>query len=63
MPTRQFPSELRKYRNQWVALSRQEKVVGHGKRPEDALASAERAGHRDVTLIFVPEEWPKVQLL
>jgi hypothetical protein len=63
MPTREFPPELKNYRLEWVAISREERVVGHGPRPEDALSQAETAGHKDVTLMFVPEEWPQVQIL
>lgn len=35
-----FPEEMAQYPEEWIALSDDNKLLGHGKTPEDAIASA-----------------------
>ena len=62
MPIKQLPPEADQYKNEWVAIlsNHQEKIVGHGKTPQEALDRAQQAGYSDPILLFIPAEWPRV---
>ena len=62
MPVKQLPSEADQYKNEWVAIlsNNEEKIVGHGKTPKEAVDRAQQAGYPDAILLFIPAEWPKV---
>ena len=48
---------LAKYRNCWVALSRDErKVIASGKTPKEALTQARLKGEADPILMWAPKE-------
>ncbi len=51
-----FLQELRKYENQWVAISTSEDeeiIVGSGKDAVEASADAEAKGFKDAALLYV----------
>lgn len=66
MDVRKYPEEVGKYKCEWVALSRDDRVVGHGKTPEEAILAAKAAGYvqpTQFTLAYIPDEWPKLMML
>jgi len=50
--TRNLPQELRDHQDEWTALTWDDRLVGYGKTPEEAIASADKNGHRDIILFF-----------
>lgn len=55
--------EALRYKNEWVAFSPDfQRVVGHGRTPDEASAMAKKSGEEGI-LFFVPEEWPDVLVL
>lgn len=66
MPAKQYPKEINEHKNEWVALSTDDRIVGHGKTPEEAIAAARSAGYSDLmsfALLFVPDKWPGIQIV
>lgn len=52
-----FPKEIENHKDEWVALTWDNRLAGHGKLPEGALASASANGEKDVTLFFAAKEF------
>jgi hypothetical protein len=57
MATISFPKEIENHKDEWVALTGDNRLAGHGKLPADALASAAANGEPDVTLFFAAKEF------
>ena len=62
MQVKRFSPEADQYKGEWIALTPddEERIVGHGKTPQDAIDQAARAGYRVPVLLFIPVQWPKV---
>lgn len=62
---RKLPEEIAGLKEEWAAISFDDRLVGHGKSPEDAIAAAAAAGCgiTDFALLWVPDEWPGVLVL
>lgn len=65
MAVRYFPKEIENHKEEWVAISHDDRLVGHGKKPEDAIASATAAGYSmmEFALLWVPDQWPGVLIV
>lgn len=47
-----LPKELMDHRDEWTALTFDNRLVGWGKTPEEALVAAATRGEKDVSLFF-----------
>lgn len=47
-----LPGELTNHQDEWTALTFDNRLVGWGKTPEEALAAAAARGEKDVSLFF-----------
>ncbi len=56
-----LPDEAAALKEEWAALTQDNKLAGHGRTPEAAIADAAAAGHGNVTLMWIPDEWPGVR--
>lgn len=52
-----FPKEIEKYRDQWVALTPDNRLAGHGKTPELTLADAAAQGEKNPVLFYAAKEF------
>ena len=62
MPTKPIPVDLTKllapYKGEWVALSHDEqRVLGHGKTIDEALAGAKKCGEYRPIIIKAPDQY------
>lgn len=62
MPAKPIPVDLAKllapYKGEWVALSQDEqRVLGHGKTIDEALAGARKCGEERPILIKAPDQY------
>lgn len=47
-----LPPEILDHKDEWTAISMDNRLVGWGKTPEEALAAAAARGEKDVSLFF-----------
>ena len=52
-----FPKEMENYPDEWVCLTRDNRLGGHGKTPEEAMTDATKNGEKDITLFYAAKEW------
>lgn len=54
-----FPVDLtrlyRKYKNKWVALTDDNRVITYGEDPENVLKQAEKKGYKDPVITRIPD--------
>lgn len=62
MPVKVLPEIINLYKQEWVSLTHDDKFVSHGKTPVDCIDEAMRQGFtlNDITLLYVPDEWPMI---
>lgn len=52
-----FPKEMEKYPDEWVCLTPDNRIGGHGKTPGEAMVDAGKNGEDNISLFYAAREW------